>query len=75
MSLQLIWMFKELFTHRTFGFFLCEVFVHRSRAQKPSVFLLGLFPSTLFLIFYIVIFLLAFPVFSHTFWFGFPPFV
>ncbi len=65
-SLQLIWMFKNLFALRAFGFFLREVFVHGSRAQKPLVFPRGLFPSTSFLVFQVVLLLLTFPLFFDT---------
>lgn len=76
MSLQLIWMFKNLFTLGAFGFFLCKVFGHRSRAQKPFVFPRWLFPSTSFLVFQVVLLLLAFSLYLNTvFLFPFPLFL
>lgn len=75
-SLQLIWMFKDLFTLRAFGFFLCEVLVHSSRTQKPFVFHRGLFPSTSFLVFQVVLLLLPFALlFNTVFLFAFPLFL
>lgn len=72
----MIWMFKNLFALVAFGFFLCEVFVHGSRAQKPFVFPRGLFPSTSFLVFQVVLLLLTFPLFFDTFFlFAFPLFL
>lgn len=75
-SLELIWMFKNLPTLQTFGFFCSEVFVHRSCAQKPFVFPRGLFPSALFLVFYVVLLLLTFMLFFNiVFFFAFPLFL
>lgn len=72
---ELIWMFKNLFTCLAFGFFLCEVFAHLSRAQKPFVFPRGLFPSPPLLVFQVVLLLLALPLFFETiFLFALPPF-
>lgn len=60
-SLQLIRMFKNLFTRGAFGFVLHKVFAHRSHAQKPFVFPCGLFPSPSLLVLQVV--LLAFFLF------------
>lgn len=61
-SLELIQVFKNLLTHGAFGFLLRDVLGHGPRAQKPFVFPRGLFPSAVFLIFHVVLHLLAFPL-------------
>lgn len=66
MSLKLIRVFKNLFTRGAFGFLLREVFGHGSRTQEPFVLPHGLFPSAVFIIFHVVLHLLAVPLFFHT---------
>lgn len=44
-------MFKNLTALGAFGFFFCEVFGDRPRAEEPFVFRRRLFPSSPFLVF------------------------